>query len=83
MKAKIEAANQKRLQDPEAKPALIDVSIAGSNPGMKKNMVLHAGPPVTWRKCASMKGGDRGMMLEGLQGTGRRLKRWRPPGYPL
>jgi len=27
-------------------------------PGMKKNMLLHAGPPVTWdRMCGPMKGG--------------------------
>ena len=70
MNAKIEAANQEavsRIQ--RAKPALIDVSIAGEAiPGMKKNMVLHAGPPVTWEKmCGPMKGAViGGLMLEGL-----------------
>jgi hypothetical protein len=70
MKAKIEEANQEavsRIQ--RAKPTLIDVSIAGEAiPGMKKNMILHAGPPVTWeRMCGPMKGAViGGMILEGL-----------------
>ena len=70
MKAKIEEANQEavsRIQ--RAKPTLIDVSIAGGTiPGMKKNMILHAGPPVTWKKmCGPMRGAViGGMILEGL-----------------
>jgi len=70
MKAKIEEANQEavsRIQ--RAKPALIDVSTAGEAiPGMKKNMILHAGPPVTWeRMCGPMKGAViGGTILEGL-----------------
>lgn len=70
MKAKIEEANQEavsRIQ--KAKPALIDVSIAGEAiPGMKRTMILHAGPPVTWeRMCGPMKGAViGGMILEGL-----------------
>jgi hypothetical protein len=68
--AKIEEANQEavsRIQ--RAKPALIDVSIAGEAiPGMKRNMILHAGPPVAWeRMCGPMKGAViGGMILEGL-----------------
>ena len=70
MKAKIEEANQEavsRIQ--RAKPALIDVSTAGEAiPGMKRNMILHAGPPVTWeRMCGPMKGAViGGTILEGL-----------------
>ena len=64
MKAKIEEANQEavsRIQ--KARPELVDVSIAGEAiPGMKRNLILHAGPPVTWEKmCGPMKGAvDRG-----------------------
>jgi hypothetical protein len=70
MKVKIEQANQEavsRIQ--RAKPALIDVSSAGEAiPGMKRNMILHAGPPVTWeRMCGPMKGAViGGLILEGL-----------------
>ncbi len=70
MKAKIEEANQEavsRIQ--RAKPTLVDVSTAGEAiPGMKKNMILHAGPPVTWeRMCGPMKGAViGGMILEGF-----------------
>jgi hypothetical protein len=70
MKAKIEEANQEavsRIQ--RAKPTLVDVSTAGEAiPGMKKNMILHAGPPVTWeRMCGPMRGAViGGMILEGF-----------------
>jgi len=70
MRAKIEEVNQEavsRIQ--RAKPELIDVSIAGETiPGMKKNMILHAGPPVTWENmCGPMKGAViGGLILEGL-----------------
>jgi len=70
MKARIEEANQEavsRIQ--RAKPTLIDVSIAGEAvPGMKRNLILHAGPPVTWEKmCGPMKGAViGGLILEGL-----------------
>jgi Protein of unknown function (DUF1116) len=70
MKAQIEEANQEavsRIQ--RAKPTLVDVSIAGEAiPGMKRNMILHAGPPVTWEKmCGPMKGAViGGMILEGF-----------------
>jgi len=70
MRAQIEEANQEavsRIQ--KAKPTLVDVSIAGEAiPGMKRNMILHAGPPVTWEKmCGPMKGAViGGMILEGF-----------------
>ncbi len=70
MKVKIEEANQEavsRIQ--KARPELVDVSIAGEAiPGMKRNLILHAGPPVTWEKmCGPMKGAVvGGLILEGL-----------------
>jgi hypothetical protein len=70
MKARIEEANQEavtRIQ--KAKPTLMDVSTAGDViPGMKKSMILHAGPPVTWeRMCGPMRGAViGGLILEGL-----------------
>ena len=70
MRAKIDEANQEavsRIQ--RAKPALVEVSTAGEViPGMKKNIFLHAGPPVTWEKmCGPMKGAViGGMFLERL-----------------
>jgi len=70
MRANIEEVNQEavsRIQ--RAKPELIDVSIAGETiPGMKRNMILHAGPPVTWENmCGPMKGAViGGLILEGL-----------------
>jgi hypothetical protein len=70
MKARIEKANQEAVtMIQKAKPALMDVSTAGEAiPGMKKNTILHAGPPVTWqRMCGPMKGAViGGLILEGL-----------------
>ncbi len=53
----------------KGKPTLVDIGIAGEViPGMKKNMVLHAGPPVTWeRMCGPVKGAViGGLLFEGL-----------------
>jgi hypothetical protein len=53
----------------KGKPTLIDISTAGEAiPGMKKNMILHAGPPITWdRMCGPLRGAIiGGLMLEGL-----------------
>jgi hypothetical protein len=73
MKAKIEEANQEAVSRVQrAKPALIDVSTAGEAiPGMKRNMILHAGPPVTWEKMSGpMKGAViGGLILEGFAKT--------------
>ena len=70
MKQKIEAANQEAAtRILKAKPMLVDVSTAGDAiPGMKKNMILHAGPPVSWeRMCGPMQGAIiGGLLLEGL-----------------
>ncbi|WP_455382718.1 oxamate carbamoyltransferase subunit AllG family protein, partial [Salinispira pacifica] len=51
------------------KPTLIGVGKAIDDiPGMKKNMVLHAGPPVTWeRMCGPLRGAViGGLIYEGL-----------------
>jgi hypothetical protein len=70
MKAQIEAANQEAAtRILKAKPTLVDISTAGEAvPGMKKNMILHAGPPVSWeRMCGPMQGAViGGLLLEGL-----------------
>lgn len=70
MKVKMEEANQEAASRIlKGKPTLIDISTAGEAiPGMKKNMFLHAGPPVTWdRMCGPMRGAViGGLMLEGL-----------------
>ncbi len=70
MKRKIEEANKEAASRIlKAKPTLVGVSTAGQViPGMKKNMVLHAGPPVTWEKmCGPMRGAViGGLILEGM-----------------
>lgn len=70
MKVKMEEANQEAASRIlKGKPTLMDISTAGEAiPGMKKNMFLHAGPPVTWdRMCGPMRGAIiGGLMLEGL-----------------
>ncbi|MEA1912097.1 MAG: DUF1116 domain-containing protein [Spirochaetota bacterium] len=46
------------------KPTVIDISTAGKVvPGMRKNLLLHAGPPVTWDR---MSGPTRGAVIGGL-----------------
>ena len=39
-------------------------------PGMKKNMIIHAGPPIAWENmCGAMKGAVTGaIVFEGLAG---------------
>jgi hypothetical protein len=54
------------------KPTLMGVGTAGQDiPGMRRNMVLHAGPPVSWdRMCGSMRGAViGGLVYEGLAST--------------
>ena len=69
-KAKIEDANKeavKRILN--SKPFLVGMGKAiDVVPGMKKNMLLHAGPPVTWeRMCGPMRGAVMGALIyEGL-----------------
>jgi hypothetical protein len=52
-----------------SKPKLVGMAKAiDVIPGMKKNMILHAGPPITWdRMCGPMKGAVIGSLIfEGL-----------------
>ncbi len=66
----IEKANNLALSRILAgQPHLITLDMAGSViPGMKENMILHAGPPVTWdRMCGPMRGAVIGaLMYEGV-----------------
>ncbi|PIU19149.1 MAG: hypothetical protein COT16_00020 [Elusimicrobia bacterium CG08_land_8_20_14_0_20_44_26] len=53
----------------ESTPTLIDVARACDViPGMKKNMILHAGPPIDWaRMCGPVKGAVLGALVyEGM-----------------
>ena len=71
--ARIEAANNEALQRILAsKPSIIGMAQARDViPGMKKNLFLHAGPPITWEHmCGPMRGAVVGaLMYEGLAGT--------------
>jgi hypothetical protein len=66
----IDQANQevvKRIQ--EAQPVLIGMGIARTMiPGMHKQMILHAGPPIEWeRMCGPTRGAVMGALIyEGL-----------------
>ena len=65
-KEKIEIANEKAIHCIQnAKPVLIGMGKAlDVLPNMKKNMFLHAGPPITWeRMCGPMKGAMMGAMI--------------------
>jgi hypothetical protein len=56
----------------QSRPQLIGVGVAGQVvPGMRPDLVLHAGPPVTWaRMCGPLKGAVIGALLyEGRAGT--------------
>ncbi|MFA6584336.1 MAG: DUF1116 domain-containing protein [Elusimicrobiaceae bacterium] len=72
-RAKIEEANARVLKTILAgKPVLIGLDTAGKVvPGMKKNLLLHAGPPVNWdRMCGPMRGAVLGALIyEGLAQT--------------
>ena len=72
-KAEIEAANAKALQKIiSAQPMLCGMGKAlDLVPGMKKNLILHSGPPVTWdRMCGPTRGGIMAaLMYEGLAAT--------------
>ena len=73
IKEKIEDANKKAIDKVlNSKPLLIDVKPAIEViPGMKQNMILHAGPPIEWQKmCGPMKGAIIGTLIfEGLAKT--------------
>lgn len=69
---KIDAANKMACEKIlNSKPVLTALDTALSVvPGMKKNLILHAGPPITWDKmCGPMKGAVIGALkYEGLAG---------------
>lgn len=71
--AKIEEANKKALDIVlKGKPELIDLDIAlNVIPGMKKNLILHSGPPINWeRMCGPTRGAIIGALIyEGLANT--------------
>lgn len=65
-KDKIDEANKKALEIIlNGKPVLTGLDIALKVvPGMKKNLILHAGPPITWdRMCGPMKGAIIGAIM--------------------
>ena len=70
VRSKIEAANDKAHDIIlKGKPELIDIGIAAEViPGMRKKLILHAGPPITWeRMCGPMKGAViGGLIFEGM-----------------
>lgn len=63
--AKITAANEKVLDIIlKGKPMLIGMGVAlDTIPGMKKNLILHSGPPITWDR---MSGPTRGAVIGAL-----------------
>lgn len=70
IKKKIEDANKLALEKVlNSQPFLVDVKRAiDVLPGMKKNSILHAGPPIEWKRmCGPLKGAIVGTMIyEGL-----------------
>lgn len=73
MESLIDQANKEALEIIQsARPTLIDLGIAGEViPGMAKDLILHAGPPVTWERMSGpMRGGVMaGLINEGLAST--------------
>lgn len=67
---RIDEANQKVMEIIlSAQPVLTGLDIAiNVIPGMKKSLILHAGPPITWeRMCGPMRGAIMGaLMYEGM-----------------
>ncbi len=64
-KIDVDAANKKAAEIiNNGKPTVVDISTAGEAiPGMRKNLILHAGPPVEWER---MSGPTRGAVIGGL-----------------
>ena len=75
----VEAANRLAAERMlKSKPMLSGVGIACEVvPGMRRNLVLHAGPPVTWeRMCGPMRGAViGGLLYEGLATTREEAER--------
>ncbi|MCB5277908.1 MAG: DUF1116 domain-containing protein [Candidatus Cloacimonetes bacterium] len=62
----IETANQKALEIIQnGKPMLVGMGLAIDKiPGMHQNLILHAGPPITWeRMCGPMRGAIIGALI--------------------
>jgi hypothetical protein len=82
--AKIDAANQVALRRVlDAQQVLIDVRPAGEVvPGMQRDMVLHAGPPIDWeRLSAPVRAAAVGaLMHEGLAGDEESAERMAATG---
>jgi hypothetical protein len=78
-KKKIDEANQKALEIIlNGKPALVGMDIAiNVIPGMKKNLILHSGPPISWdRMCGPTRGAIIGALIyEGLAKTPEESKK--------
>ncbi len=76
---RVEKANRKAMERIlAAKPALVGMGTAlDVIPGMRKDLILHAGPPVTWdRMCGPMRGGIMAaLMYEGLAKTPEEAER--------
>jgi len=77
--ARIDKANKKALEKIlAAKPALVGMGIAlDVIPGMKKDLILHAGPPVKWADmCGPMRGGIMAaLMYEGLAANAKEAEK--------
>ncbi|MGA2267600.1 MAG: DUF1116 domain-containing protein [Bryobacteraceae bacterium] len=76
--SEIDQANQKAVKIIlSGKPFLVGMAQAlDVVPGMRENVILHAGPPVTWeRMCGPMRGGVIGALLyEGMAKTPRQAQ---------
>ena len=62
----IDQANEQALKKLlEARPFWVDIQPAiECVPGMKDNLILHAGPPVTWdRMCGPQRGATIGALI--------------------
>lgn len=72
-KVDVEAANAEAVRRIlAAKPTVVGIGIAKDVvPGMAKDLILHAGPPVTWQKmCGPLRGAViGGLIYEGLART--------------
>lgn len=77
--AKIAKANARAMERIlAAKPALVGMGVAlDAVPGMRKDLILHAGPPITWdRMCGPMRGGIMcALMYEGMAKTPEEAER--------
>ena len=66
IKEKIENANKEAIEKVlTSRPILVDVKPAIEViPGMKKNLIMHAGPPINWQNmCGPMRGAIIGTLL--------------------